>query len=311
MSRARQRGVAVITAVLLVAMATVLATRIGTRSAVDLRRAANLMAQEQGFQVALGAEAWAAEILRQDAESNQEDTLAETWATPLPPLPVDGGSVEGQVEDMQGRFNLNNLVKPDGTPDTVAVEQLQRLLERLQLETKWAQVLVDWIDPDTIRSYPDGAEDGEYLLQQPTYRAANTYVTSTSELMALPEFGVDRYRRLAPYVAALPTGTKLNACTASGFVLDSLAPDVTEFGTDPQQLLRNREKGCFPTVLDLAAALGDTQWQAVKDRIEQKTSWFRVTTRVAIGPTQLTLYSLLERNPGGASRPVLRSFGTD
>ena len=90
-SLSRQRGVALITAVLLVAMATVLATRIGSRGAIDQRRASALMLREQAYQIALGAEAWAGEILREDAQKGQEDTLVETWAMPLPALPVDGG----------------------------------------------------------------------------------------------------------------------------------------------------------------------------------------------------------------------------
>jgi general secretion pathway protein K len=51
----KQRGVALITAIVLVAIATVLAVRIGTRAALDLRRTAGLAALEQGWQVALGA----------------------------------------------------------------------------------------------------------------------------------------------------------------------------------------------------------------------------------------------------------------
>ena len=112
----KQRGVALITAIVLVAIATVLAVHIGTRAALDLRRTAGLIALDQGWHVALGAEAWAAEVLRDDREDSQTDHLAERWAQPLPPLPVDGGEVRGALEDMQGRFNLNNLITGAVTP---------------------------------------------------------------------------------------------------------------------------------------------------------------------------------------------------
>ena len=192
-----------------------------------------------------------------------------------------------------------------------AVGHLQRLLEALQLEPKWAQLLVDWIDPDTLRSFPDGAEDGEYLMAQPPYRAANTYLTSTSELLALPGFGAERYRVLAPYVAALPHGTKLNVCTAPGIVIDTLSPKFREFSADPVQLAKNRLRGCFPTVADLSSSFSAEVWADVNSRVEQRSSWFRLTTRVTLGGTEVTLYSLLERNGVGGSRAALRTFGTD
>lgn len=307
----RQRGVALITAVLLVALATVLATRIGSRGAIDQRRATALMMREQAYQIGLGAEAWAGEILREDAQKGQEDSLNEPWAMPLPALPVDGGTVEGQLEDLQGRFNLNNLVTPDGQPDLFALGHFQRLLEALQLEPKWAQLLVDWIDPDTLRSFPDGAEDGEYLMAQPAYRAANTYLTSTSELLALPGFGSERFRVLAPYVTALPQGTRLNVCTASGIVIDTLSPQFREFSGDPAQLAQNRLRGCFPTVADLSSSFSAEVWADVNSHVEQRSAWFRLITRVTLGGTEVTLYSLLERNGVGGSRAALRTFGTD
>jgi general secretion pathway protein K len=310
----RQRGVALIIALVVVALATILATRIGAQGARDQRRAATLFALEQGWQVALGAEAWAIEILYDDAARTQKDSLDEVWATPLPPLPIDGGSVVGRLEDMQGRFNLNNLVNADGTKNPVAYAQFQRLLERLQLEPKWASLVLDWIDPDTLADGVDGAEDGVYTGQSPPYRTANAPITSTSELLALPGFGVERYRKLAPYVAALPVDTPLNTCTAPGLVLDTVAPGITQFSTDAKQLLANRQKGCFPTVADVKVAAQQAGMDAAEAdalKLSESSKWFRATTLVSIGTTQLTLYSLLERNPGGYARVVLRSLGAE
>lgn len=317
----RQRGVALIIALVVVALATVLATRIGAQGARDQRRAATLFALEQSYQVALGAEAWAIETLFDDASRTQRDSLDEIWATPIGRLPLDDGigdvgPVPGQpwLEDMQGRFNLNNLVDATGTKNVVAYEQFQQLLTKLQLEPKWASLVLDWIDPDTLADGVDGAEDGVYLGQQPAYRPPNAPITSISELLALPGFGIERYRKLAPYVAALPVDTPLNVCTASGLVLDTLAPGMTQFSQDAKQLLANRQKGCFPLVQDVKSAVqqaGMDAAQADALRIAESSKWFRVTTLVSIGTTQLTLYSLVERNAGGYSRVVLRSFGAE
>ena len=312
----RMRGVALIIALVVVALATIMAARIGAQAALDQRRSTALLAQQQAFEVALGAEAWAIEVLRDDAEHSTRDSLDEAWATPLPPLPIDGGTLQGQLEDMQGRFNLNNLVKPDGTRNDVAFAHFQRLLARLELEPKWASLMLDWIDADSIADGVDGAEDGFYMGQSPPYRTANRPVTSTSELLALPGFGTERFRRLQPFVAALPPGSQLNVCTAPGIVLDALVPGLDRFGQDAKQLATNREKGCFPLKADVESALQSLlskpeERNQVLAGLSESSKWFRTTTVVSLGTTELTLYSLIERNPGGYARVVLRTLGTE
>lgn len=306
----RQRGVALITAIVLVAIATVLAVHIGTRAALDLRRTAGLIALDQGWHVALGAEAWAAEVLRDDREDSETDHLAERWAQPLPPLPVDGGDVRGALEDMQGRFNLNNLVSGDGTVNEFAIARLERLLANVGADRRWARVMADWLDTDTVPGFPEGAEDGAYLSQNPPYRAANGPVTTTSELMALPGMTLEEFQRIRPYVAALPVGSTINICTAAAPVLASLVEGGTDFG-DAESLKSNRGDGCFPTMADLQATLDPAQYQALQPAISETSNWFRAVTVVRIGTSELTLYSLIERNSSGGSRTVLRSTGTE
>lgn len=308
----KQRGVALIMAVVLVAIATVLAARIGSEAALDLRRTGGIGALNQGFAVALGAEAWASQILADDLrDSPDTDDLSEVWAQPLPPLPIDGGSILGGLEDMQGRFNLNTLVKGDGSIDEAAVERFRRLLTLLGIDPRWAGMLADWLDADTVDRFPDGAEDGVYIGQSPPYRTANGAITTTSELLALPGFTLADYTRLKPHVAALPVGTRrINICTATPEVLASIGEGITDFG-DIDALARNREDGCFPTVDDLRATLDDEQFQLVAASVAQTSNWFRATSIVSIGTSQLTLYSLLERNSAGGVRTVLRSVGTE
>lgn len=311
----KRRGVALIIALVIVALATIFAARIGAEGALDQRRAATLLAQEQAQHVTRGAEAWMMEILMEDAQHSQQVTLNQTWAMPMPPLPIEGGEVVGRMEDLAGRFNLNNLVTPQGTRNEFAFAWFQRLLARLQLEPKWAALLQDWIDPDNVTNGPDGAEDGVYLGMNPPYRPPNRPITTTSELLSLPGFGLERYRRLAPYVAALPIGTPLNVCTASGFVLDTLAPSMSAFAQDPKLLMSYRAKGCFPTLRDVATAvessLPASEKASATALLSETSSWFRLTTSVRIGTVEVTLYSLLQRNPAGQSRVVLRSLGTE
>ena len=306
----KQRGVALIMAIVLVAIATMLAVRIGTRASLDQRRTAGLIALDQAWNVALGAEAWAIEVLRKDREDTQTDHLGERWAQPIPPLPVDGGAVRGALEDMQGRFNLNNLLTDDGKINDASVARFERLLEKAGADRRWARIAADWLDSDTVPGFPDGAEDGNYLSQNPPYLAANGPVTTTTELMALPGMTLEEYQRIRPYVAALPLGTTINVCTASAPVLAALVEGSTDFG-DADSLAANRRGGCFPTRDDLHATLGAEQFQAIEPTISESSNWFRAVTAVSIGTSELTLYSLIERNSAGGGRTVLRSTGTE
>ena len=306
----KQRGVALIMAIVMVAIATVLAVRIGTRASLDMRRTAGLIALDQAWHVALGAEAWAAEVLRKDREDSQTDHPGERWAQPIPPLPVDGGTVRGALEDMQGRFNLNNLLMDDGTVNESAVKRFERLLEKAGADRRWARIAAGWLDSDTVPGFPDGAEDGNYLSQNPPYRAANGPVTTITELMALPGMTLEEYLRIRPYVAALPLGTKINLCTASAPVLAALIEGGTDFG-DTDSLVANRRAGCFPTMEDVKATLSNEDFQALQPAISESSDWFRAVTAVSIGTSELTLYSLIERNGNGSSRTVLRSTGTE
>lgn len=310
---ARQRGVALIMAVLIVALATMLAVNVTYRGMMDQRRSANLFALDQGFQVALGAEAWAADILRQDAQESQTDHLGEAWAKSLAALPIDEGvgTVEGRLQDMQGRFNINNLVFADGTTNAKAVEQLERILTMLDIEPTWAAAMADWVDADVQPGFPDGAEDSVYTGQDPPHLAANMPITRVSELMVLPEFGAERFRRLQPYISALPVGSKLNVCTAPGIVLDSLSSTQRQFSLNPDDLDQRRKEICFPTLEDLRGTLDQADYDQIKDTLSESSTYFRATVWVTIGTTQFTLYSLLARGGGGTVRPVLRSFGAE
>ncbi|MEQ1581957.1 MAG: type II secretion system minor pseudopilin GspK [Steroidobacteraceae bacterium] len=307
----REHGVALITAVLMVALATILAVNVGFRGYLEQRRSMTLFALDQGYEVALGAEAWAADILRADKRDSKTDHGAEIWATPIPPLPIDGGELEGRLEDQQGRFNLNNLLRADGKANPQALAQFERILVALNLETRWAGMIVDWIDADANPNFPDGAEDGVYLGESPPFRTANMPITRVSELLSLPDFGLERYQKLLPYVTALPSGTPLNVCTAPGIVIDALSDGVQSFSTDLKHLADMRADKCFPNLNDLRAAIGQAAFDGMKESLSEQSSYFGATVWVTIGTTQFTLYSLLHRTDAGLVRPVLRSFGTD
>jgi general secretion pathway protein K len=344
-----QRGVALIIALVLVALATLLATKLTFDGFLERRRTIGVMAAEQALHFGLGAEALAADALAQDQQmSASQTTLTAAWAQPTQPLPItpqddpEGepiGTLQGQVEDMQGRFNLNNLARviqgsaaagngagiggttPNGqinstgqnsspVQDPQPLEQFQRLLIAVGLEPKWAAIARDWIDADDVPGSPDGAEDSIYTSQTPPYRTGNWPMMSPTELMNMPGFGADRYRKIAPFVTALPTATaSINICTAPSEVLESLTPSLNgEYG--PQVLAAGRKSGCFPDLKTFRTVVGAQGIAAISGRYGSTSNYFRLTTRITLGTTEFTLYSLLLRGNGGKVTPLLRSFGT-
>lgn len=306
-SRARERGVAVITAMLVVAIGAILAVNLMWDATIDQRRTIAALAADQGLMYLLGAEAWAGDILRQDlVDSPEADHLGETWALELPPLPVEGGTIAGRLEDLQGRFNLNDLVGSDGREDPIAVEQFERLLELVGLDPGLAGAVVDWIDPDGELRFPDGGEDAAYADTNPQYRTANGLLTSPSELMAINGFDRAAYRALAPYVTALPPGMSLNVNTAPPLVLQSLSPTLD--AAQVEALIEERADIGFD---DVDASFRGLVEPEVLQRIDGVSSHFLLTATVQLGTTQLTMRSVLQRDPSGLTRALFRNLGVE
>ena len=314
----QQRGIAMMVAILLVAFGTILAAGIAFKSAMAARRSTATLSMDQSLLVAEAAEALAAYALREDKRSagaNAQTHIGQSWGQPLGPVEVVPGIVlEAYVQDESARFNLNSLVNDSGQVDPIAVEKLEDLMEQAGVERKWASVFADWIDADT-QPLPNGAEDSLYAAQDPPYRAPNTVVTSASELLAMPEFGRERYVKLAPFVTALPRDAKINVCTASGLVIDSLVDaSYKQYSRDPEELQKERENtGCFPGRDVLQQSFSDqADWtQKVEPRVSETSDYFRLTSIVTIGSAEFTLYSLLWREPSGQVRVMMRSFSPD
>ena len=295
----RQRGVALVTALLVVSLATVAAVAMVTRLQVDMRRTGNLLNGEQAYAYAIAAESWAHVILRRDEEESDFDSLGEDWATALPPIAVEGGYVNGQIEDLQGRFNINNLIEDGGEPTdaetAVNAEELayfERLLEVLGLEAALAPALLDWLDADINTRFPDGAEDVFYLLAERPCRAATRSMVSISELRLVKGFTPEVVAVLEPHVTALPEETVININTATPAVLRALHQELDDSGVE--QLIADR---------------GDTGYEDVDTFFEHEalagldldidvdntSDWFNVFTATRVGRGQVQLESIFRR----------------
>ena len=305
--RARQRGVAVLIAMLAVTVGTIIAVNLMWQGTLDLRRAESALASDQGMLYMQGAEAWAADILRQDlVDSPESDNLGEIWATELPPLPVDGGTIQGRLEDLQSRFNLNSLINDRGQPDAVALKQFERLLSLLEIDPQLAGGVLDWLDPDTEVRFPNGGEDSTYASHDPPYRTANMPITSPSELMAVTGFDRKIYAVLAPYVTALPAGTKLNVNTASAVIIASLS-EMIDVST-AKSLVDERGNREFVDIKDTFQNLVDKD---TMKRIGGTSEHFLLTATVTLGTNQMVMRSVLQRDRSGITRALFRSLGVE
>ena len=224
----RQRGVALLIALLAVALALVLIGSLLDRGELALARTRNVLRGEQAIAYSEGLEAFAAQVLMRDLdESPGLDTFSDSWAIPLPPQEVPGGTLSARMSDLNGCFNLNNLVSPSTAEATLWRKRLDNLLVALELDPSLAGAIVDWLDADGNIDSEGGAEDSAYLAQAVPYRTANRVFAHVSELRLVRGVSGEVYARLAPEVCALPPGTALNLNTASTAVLMSLDSRMT------------------------------------------------------------------------------------
>jgi len=232
-----QRGVALITALLVIALVTAAAVAMASRQQLDIRRTANTLQRDQAYVYAEGAEIMARAVLAKDDPAIDEKE--EPWAQSGVTIPFQGGLLTGTLEDLQGRFNVNNVVK-GGVKYKPDADRFTRLLAILKGNSQkspdndvWknaepsdlANAVVDWIDGDSNVTPPGGAEDSDYLQLERPYRAGNAPMSSTSELLLVRGFTPAIYREVAPYITALTDRTMINVNTARFDVLRALDND--------------------------------------------------------------------------------------
>lgn len=310
-----QRGVALITAMLIAALVTVAAVAMASRQTLDMRRTGNMLEADQAYMYALGMEQLAAQVLMKDRRDTGEiDTLGEEWATELPPTTVEGGVIAGSLADMQGRFNLNNIIDNEKRADPEQVKMFQAILQQVSQENEEVQIspfvanrVVDWIDAD-LNTSADGAEDLEYLGEEIPYRAANQFMASPTELGAILDLKPRDVDTLMPLVSALPVPTTVNINTAPAEVLMGLHEDLTD--SIANSLVEYREDNPFKSKTDFEKKLLDDYKITVDEKLyDIKSNYFLVSVDAAIGRTRLHMYSLLERRNDKVAT-IRRSIGT-
>lgn len=294
-----QRGIALLTAVMIVAIAAAVAVKIAFAHQIWFRQMENVGDRGATDLLRRGALHWASVALLEDAAQNSIDHLGEVWAQRLPTLPVDGGAISVSIEDAQGRFNLNNLVQNNARsqPD---FEVFWRLLQNLRLDPNLANAVVDWIDPNSDVSSPGGAEDIDYLNLKTPYRAANQPLASVDELRLVRGFDAKTLQTLLPFVTALPPAagrTPINVNTAKPEVLAAVANKDLAWAQREADNLRDtpmRNPGEVAKLLQLPAG-------AAPPLTDVKTSFFLITLDTSIGRHQRQTVALMQRDGKGTN----------
>jgi general secretion pathway protein K len=308
----RQRGVALIIALLVVALAVVLIASLLDRGELVVARVRNELREAQAQAYGQGLEAYAARVLAQAAMSgNEVDSNNSPWAVPLPPTRVPGGSIVASMRDRNGCFNINNLLDDSGTPSPIWLPKFRRLLQVLKLDDALADVIVNWM---RAGSAPD---DQYYLQQEVPYRPAKRGLVHVSELRLVRGIAPDVYARLAAEVCALPRGSVINVNTASPAVLMTLSSIVDE---QTAKAIAQEGHANFTSIDDIRSQLPGQLIECggtgvpVTRCFDVRSSYFLARGDITLDDLPFTFFSLIERRYGGANagiRVIERSRGTD
>ncbi|MFP4560580.1 MAG: type II secretion system minor pseudopilin GspK [Thiohalorhabdus sp.] len=303
-----ERGVALVTILLIVTVLTAVVARLSLSNEVWVRQVQGDGALAQADQVSRAAQHWVGMLLERD--TNELDGHTDLWARPIPPIPVDWGELNGRVQDLQGRFNLNNLVTAEGEVDPAALEQFRRLLRILELDPGIADAAVDWIDPDQTPYGGGGAEDGMYQGLQPPYLAANRPFGEAEEIRLLRGVDGEAWRALEPHITALPEATGVNVNTASPEVLAA----VVEAWGSPRTALGEGQRWAGKTSEEpfadpdtfAAQAIGDAPGGETPPNLTVQTNYFLVRTEARFGSVSRSLATVYRRS-GGEARIIRHS----
>ncbi|MDZ3822649.1 MAG: type II secretion system minor pseudopilin GspK [Pseudoxanthomonas sp.] len=306
----RVRGVALLAAVLVVALAAVLVAGLLDRGVLGQARALQHGRAAQAVALQQGLELWAARILRDDAARDGVDAVGDAWSQPMPPLPLPEGMAHGRLRELDGCLNLNALWS-GGQPDALAMARFERLLRVLELDPRLLDAVVDWLDEDDL-GRAGGGEEATYAALEPPRRAANGPFVHVGELALVAGVDAASLQRLLPHVCAHPgSDTRINVNTATVPVLMALDEAI---GPAVARRLHRDGRARHASSADFLAAvereLGRPPPPQLAQGIDVRSRHFLAEILIVQAQVPVRLYSLLDREPGtGTVRVVARSLG--
>lgn len=324
-----ERGAALLMVLLLVAVMSVVAVGVVDKLIAAGRRSANVAAHDQASWYLIGAEELAMQTLRRSRLLDPDrTTLQQPWAAGRLEFPIDGGRIEGEIFDATNCFNVNALANESGgggsggygvdADERALLLQLLELVEAPALDPRgFADALADWLDSDS-QAAGRGAEDYDYALAHPPYRAANTLMAEIEEARALEGLGEGAFRVLRRYLCARPqTGpvaVNPNTLELERAELLAMVFEGALSVDQARQVLRERPARGWSSVDDF---LDEPQIRAVAapegvaDRIVLRSSFFELRARVYYLDAFVAARSLMSAPESGRIEVLRRRFGTD
>ena len=321
----QQRGIAILSVLVIAVLVVTLAAVIFARQSRAVRQTDNFQSLERSWQYVLMMEQYAGLQLQLDAKDNKYDALTDRWAQTLPTqtLTEESGAIvrfSGKLEDMQGRFNLNNLVlRPDkqpqqqGTYDGKVYEQLKAFVTDTGLPVEFTDVIVDWVDSNQLPLSANGAERDYYLSGGIAYLAADGVFVDPSEIRLLrleqlpPQEKQAALQRFTHTIATLPFYTTINPNTASKAVLKALRlaePQITQILDKRKLNQAYKSKAEFQQDMAFTAGKDDV----LINSFDVTSQYFRLTGEVNINHARVFVNSLLLRDAKGSVRVIMRQF---
>lgn len=319
--RPGERGAALLTVLLLVAVIAVLAGTALEKLRLATRLGGNAVALDQARAYSLAAETLAVvKVTDLLQKSRNRVTLQGNWSDTPFALPIQGGSATARVTDGGNCFNLNSLVvetTPGSyaafTPARLVFAQLIRLVDpNARSPDAIAAAAADWIDTDNS-PLDGGAEDSSYGGGRQGYRTGNTLMSDPSELRAV--IGVTRsdYDKLRPWLCTLPEAKPavLNINTLlpeQAPLIAMLLPGTLTVEGARQILLRRPPTGFATSAAFWAQAAVAGGTGTAVGQTDVSTKWFRLKVDVTLGGTVLEQSGLIDASALPA-RLVSRQWG--
>ena len=281
----KQKGIAVVTAILIAAMVASLAFALTARERQWLNQMENRNDLSAAQSAAFAAVDLARLTLRDDMRNSQVDHLLETWTVPVPPINVDEGRVSGRLVELQGRFNLFNL-QSGGKVSEARVVMLQRLLATRNLPTEWAGKIAQAVARQAALIESNGAAN----------KARNKLLplANLAELSDLTGIEAGKLTVLEPLLVILPEATAVNVNFASPEVLMAVTPGLAAGEAD--QLVSRRASAHFKSVGDFTSALPERlRTTAVSSAYTVESQYFLGEAQSWFGRAQVRVQALLYR----------------
>ena len=318
---ARQRGVALIVVLLVFALIFTIAIEVMYRQDSFRARTQNMLDWDQRYQAALAVETVAIRGLQDDLEQDMEDgtriddCVEDQWAVRLPPTPYEGVVLSATVQDLQGRFNLNQVTRLEGeefVQNDPGRRRLSRLLSRTLEDSGKAERLswemADWIDSNTIVDGVEGAEDAEYRYR----RTPNLPVAHETELRALLSMEADS---IAPgsvfwgLFTALPLHVPLNLNTAPVPVLQAMLGDA-EAAAMVAELRAEEPINSVEALVEegLFEGIEEEEREQLTEQLGVSSNFFQVMVDVEQDGRRSRLISRLYRSEEGETRVFSREL---